>query len=108
MKELARWYGCSVQAAMEHPGDHQAAPVSNYWLLSESVRARFKRFSEFAGGRRSLDGQYDVVAESAQLKRAQRERVELDLQIKRGELPNAEDAVAVYPACEGGAPSHPR
>jgi phage terminase Nu1 subunit (DNA packaging protein) len=95
MEELSRWYGVTPQATgRQH--DAIAAPVENYWLLFESVRARCKRLSEFAGGRKSFDGQYDVAAESAQLKRAQRERVELELQIKRGEMLNAADAVAVY------------
>jgi phage terminase Nu1 subunit (DNA packaging protein) len=95
MEELSRWYGISPQATgRQH--DAVAAPVENYWLLFESVRARCKRLSEFAGSRKSYDGKYDVAAESAKLKRAQRERVELDLAERRGELIDAEAALVVY------------
>jgi hypothetical protein len=53
--ELSRWYGVTPQAAGRQD-DAVAAPVENYWLLFESVRARCKRLSEFAGGRKSYDG----------------------------------------------------
>ena len=95
MQELSRWYGVTPQAAGRQD-DAVAAPVENYWLLFESVRARCKRLSEFAGGRKSYDGQYDVAAESARLKRAQRERIQLDLQRQRGEVLDAKDVISVY------------
>jgi hypothetical protein len=97
--ELSRWLGGqSVQATSNQAeaGELFPAPVKGYWLLFESVNSRVRGLREVAAGRRSSDGQFDVAAESAQLKRVQRERIELDLQERRGELIDAKDVVAVY------------
>jgi hypothetical protein len=76
--------------------DHPLEQIQE--LENPEFMARFgpSRQADGICDRDTYDGRYDVAAESAQLKRAQRERVDLDLQIKPGELVNAEDVVVVY------------
>jgi len=63
------------------------------WPLAESIRLYCEHLRETAAGRAGADADgrpLDLAAERAKLARAQRERVELDNAVRRGELVEVE------------------
>src|SRR5215211_3533390 len=92
------WLRCNYKRLDElrNEGTVKPAPHAGYYLHQESVAGRIERLEGMAAGRRSQDGIHDVAAESAQLKKAQRERVQMQMERERGELVDAKSVVAIY------------
>ena len=65
-----------------------------YYLFFESVVGRIMRLSSIAARRKSADGIYDVAVELAQLKKAQRLRVEQQMMVANGTLVNVHEVVS--------------
>jgi phage terminase Nu1 subunit (DNA packaging protein) len=66
-----------------------------HFILRASVRSYVANLKQVAAGHRSADGRYDVTEESAKLKAAQRELLELRTAKERGELVSAEAVMAI-------------
>lgn len=74
----------------------QRAPVKGYFLFADTVGELREHQEEVSAGRSTSDAQHNVAAESAQLKRAQRERVEMQMSRDRGELVDSKAVLTIY------------
>jgi phage terminase Nu1 subunit (DNA packaging protein) len=82
---------------MARRGHAKRAPVVGYFELWPTIQGELDRLREEAAGRRGQNGA-DVAAESAALKRAQRERIEREEAVKRGDLIEASKAIEAWGA----------
>src|SRR5215212_5694381 len=87
-RELAQLLNLCVETVdrLAREGKLSRAGKRGHFILCESVRSYVAHLQKVAAGRRSADGSHDVAAESAQLKAAQRQLIELRTAKERGEL----------------------
>jgi len=93
---LAAMLDMTERALDEHAkvGHVVRAPQQAYFLFPDSVTAYVKHLKGIAAQHES--GGYSVVVEGALVKKAQRERIELELAEKRGHLVSAEGMIDVF------------
>src|SRR5689334_6011364 len=85
--KLARALGISSREVQRRAEAGQLARVGyGKYALQESIRCYCAKLREEAAGRQSRDGRFDVVTESARLKRSQRDLTDLRIAEMKGEL----------------------
>lgn len=88
-RELAEWLGCTDRAVRDYARRGViAAAGRGRWPLRASVGAVVEHLRAQAAGRAG-DGPLDLAQERARLSRTQREKLEIDICQRRGELVEA-------------------
>ena len=97
--ELAKLFGLKSPQMLDvqaHAGIVVRAARKGWFKLGPSITGLVEHQRSVAAKHSSRDGKHDVVAESAKLKRAQRELIELRNAQERGELISAKEVLGIF------------